>query len=593
MRSLLFLLTLTVAHAQSNDQLQRLGTDQRIKMLETLRAAKPGDLHYQNLQAAAYVQKMRETADPAWLERAGKLIELTLSTEARNYEALRIRSEIELERHNFRQVVEYSKELIAIGPGDPWSYGTLGDALMEMGEYDKAADAYQQMVTLRPDLASYNRAAYYRFVSGDLPGAIELMKKAVAAGSSQKENMAWCLAELGQMQLKAKQLDPAEESYRAALMAFPNYHPALAGLGKTLAAKGKRAEAIVMLTKAQSTVPWPDYAATLRELYVAAGDGKAAQRQMENLNVLEQLGRAQGEKANRGLALAFADAKVNLNRARELAEGELKVRNDVYSWDAVAWVLFQQGKVPEAAEAMGKALRMETPEPLFAAHAAAIAARMFDPSLNATQRISICHALRKSLSPETREKALADPKLAECVAMGAPAAAFRRAMTSEEPWLRALAVRELGRFGEAEDLPAMMALTRDGSLSVVTSALQGLAAYAGPEVVPFYEKMVAQPDAAGLMALQRLTERGHPLALPAARRFLAGKDVGGRLAALGALADLGEASDLPGLRDLAKEHEELTAGGRGFGLMPSISLGRAAKTAVAKIEARKAALPGT
>ena len=75
------------------------------------------------------------------------------------------------------------------------------------------------------------------------------------------------------------------------------------------------------------------------------------QRQLENLNVLEQLGRAQGEKANRALALAFADAKVNLSRARELAEGELKVRNDVYSWDALAWVLYQQGHVAEAAEA--------------------------------------------------------------------------------------------------------------------------------------------------------------------------------------------------------------------------------------------------
>ena len=83
------------------------------------------------------------------------------------------------------------------------------------------------------------------------------------------------------------------------------------------------------------------------------------------------------------------------------------------------------------------------------------------------------------------------------------------------------------------------------------------------------------------------------MALPAARRFLAGKDVGGRLAALGALADFGDGTDLPALRELAKENEEMTAGGRGFGLMPSISLGRAAKTAVVKIEARSAASPRT
>ena len=43
----------------------------------------------------------------------------------------------------------------------------LGDAQTELGNYDKAAEAYQKMVNLRPDLSSYNRAAYFRFLYGD------------------------------------------------------------------------------------------------------------------------------------------------------------------------------------------------------------------------------------------------------------------------------------------------------------------------------------------------------------------------------------------------------------------------------------------
>ncbi len=93
-----------------------------------------------------------------------------LSGDRVNYEALRLRSAIELERHDFPRAAENSRELIRIAPEDPWNYGTLGDSLMELGEYSAAADAYQKMVQLRPDMASYNRAAYYRFVAGRRQG---------------------------------------------------------------------------------------------------------------------------------------------------------------------------------------------------------------------------------------------------------------------------------------------------------------------------------------------------------------------------------------------------------------------------------------
>jgi hypothetical protein len=36
------------------------------------------------------------------------------------------------------------------------------------------------MFTLRPNLASYRRLAWYRFVTGDAPAAIGLMKMAIA-----------------------------------------------------------------------------------------------------------------------------------------------------------------------------------------------------------------------------------------------------------------------------------------------------------------------------------------------------------------------------------------------------------------------------
>ena len=69
--------------------------------------------------AATYLQKMRETMDPDYLNRAAKIVDAVLSADRVNYEALRLRSAIELERHDFPRAAANSRELIRIAPEDP------------------------------------------------------------------------------------------------------------------------------------------------------------------------------------------------------------------------------------------------------------------------------------------------------------------------------------------------------------------------------------------------------------------------------------------------------------------------------------------
>src|SRR5207247_1130081 len=257
-------------------------------------------------------------------------------------------SEIELERHGFKQVVEYSEGLTRIAPEDPWNWGTLGDALMELGRYEAASEAYQKMLAIRANQASYNRVAYYRFVSGNSKEAIELMKLAVAAGGPAPENTAWCLVELGGMFFKGGQLDAAEQAYSQALMLFPGYHSAQAGIGRVKAAQGKRQEAIVRYKRAQASVPLPEYAAALQFLYRQTGKPDEAKKQIELIDIVERLAQASGEKTNRNLAMIYADEGRRLDRALALIEEELKVRQDVYTYDALAWVLYKQKRYEDA-----------------------------------------------------------------------------------------------------------------------------------------------------------------------------------------------------------------------------------------------------
>jgi tetratricopeptide (TPR) repeat protein len=381
------------------DAVSRLKTDDRIAMYASLSGSKPDDVHYQNQMAATYLQKMRETMDPEYLNRATKIVDAVLSTDRVNYEALRLRSAIELERHDFPRAAQNSRELVRMAPDDPWNYGTLGDSLMEMGEYSAAADAYQKMVQLRPDMSSYNRAAYYRFVAGDPNGAIEIMKMAIDSGSRSPENVAWCLVDLGNMELKIGRTAEADRAFEGALKLFPGYHPAHAALGKLNAQAGKIDLAVEHYTKALNVVPLPEYSAALEDLYEAADKPDEARKQAARLTVIERMDQAAGFPANRNLALAYADHGLSLDHALAMIREEMKTRRDIYEYDALAWVLYQSKQYEEARQASGKALELNSPEPTFYYHAGMISLALGDRD-GARKHLERALALNPNFDPK-------------------------------------------------------------------------------------------------------------------------------------------------------------------------------------------------
>ena len=215
-----------------NGQLVDASTDQRIEILGSLLSKSPDDLHLESGLIAAYLQKLRESGDRSYLDRASKLVDRMLESDGGNFEALRFENEIDLQRHEFRAVEERAEDMAKYAPSDAGNWGNLGDALMDLGEYRQAGTAYTRMFALRPDLGSYNRLAYFHFVTGDAQRAEDLMRDAIAAGDALPQNVAWCWAELGDMYFKTGDLNKAGKAYGQALQLFPSLHRAMAGLGK-------------------------------------------------------------------------------------------------------------------------------------------------------------------------------------------------------------------------------------------------------------------------------------------------------------------------------------------------------------------------
>jgi len=350
-----------------------LSSRERIAAYEKLLAQSPADPKVQAGLAEAFIQKLRETTDFAYLNRASALVEKMLAADAKSYDGLRLSAEIETHRHNFPKAAQIAEDLTERNPSDTGSWGMLGDSLMEMGQYAAAEKAYQRMLEIGPSLASYNRIAYHHFVMGQSGEALAWMNLAVEAGSKIPENLAWCLVEFGDMLFKTGHTADAHTVYDRALETLPGYHRAYAALGRFYAATGEYQRAVENFKKAQAVIPLPDYAAALETLYGKLGKTGEAAKQRELLDVIDKLGTANGEKGNRMLAVDYADENRNLDRALELARGELQTRQDGYTYDALSWVLFRAGRQKEAEEASAQAIARNTPEPMFLYHAGLIA----------------------------------------------------------------------------------------------------------------------------------------------------------------------------------------------------------------------------
>lgn len=379
------LLWLAVLGASAEGQVRtapsaKLSADERIAVQEKKLKSEPNNPSLQSALALAFIQKMRETTDFAYLNRAASLVDEILAADPANYDGIRLSAEIETHRHNFPRAAELARRLMDRNPSDAGAMGILGDSLMEMGQYDAAGQVYERMLAGAPNLTSYNRIAYHRFVTGDLRKSVDWMAMAVQAGSPIPENLAWCLVEFGDMLFKTGRTADAHIAYTRALETLPGYHRAYAALGREFAAAGKFQEAEASFLKAQAVIPLPEYAGALEAIYTRLGKRAEAEQQRNLLDVIDKLGRANGEKGNRSLALVYANKNRNPERALEWIRGELETRKDVYTYDALSWVLFRAGRQKEAEAASGKALALRTPEPMFFYHAGVIAIEGGDES---------------------------------------------------------------------------------------------------------------------------------------------------------------------------------------------------------------------
>jgi tetratricopeptide (TPR) repeat protein len=320
-----------------------------------------------------FVAKARASFDPGYYKLAEQCALCLESRQPHSAEALLLRGHVLENLHRFKEAEAIAHELVG-RRGFSFDYGLLGDTLMEQGNLQEAAEAYQAMVDAKPDLEAYARIAHLRWLKGDVAGAAAVMQLAVSAASpASPEAAAWVNTRLALLQFQQGKLEEAAQTCAVALDYQHEYPPALLLQGRLLLAEGRNEEAVTVLQRAAQLNPLPDYQWVLSEAL------RAAQRHGDAAAIEAAL--AQQGEANdpRTFALYLASRGETPEFALQLARAELETRSDVFTHDALAWSLIANGQIDTAQVEMEQALSQGTKDARLFLHAGVIAAKAAKP----------------------------------------------------------------------------------------------------------------------------------------------------------------------------------------------------------------------
>jgi tetratricopeptide (TPR) repeat protein len=353
------------------------------------------------------MNQARVTGDAAFYARAEAACDRALRLAPDHYDALRLRAWIYGGEHRFAEAAAAARRAHALRPSDPFNFGTLGDALVELGDYDGAGAAFQSMIDLRPDSASYARGAYLRELEGDVDGALALMT--LAAHAADPSQRAWYRSQLGDLEFSRGNAEGAAREQAAALAEAPRAHAALAGLARAEAALGNPKRAVSLYRQSLEVFPSPMVAAELGELLEVLGRKDEAAQQFALIEATRRLQAGSG-LFDRQIAVIHADRGVDPDDAWRIAERSLESRRDIYGYDAVAWCALASGRLARARETIGYALKLGTKDARLLYHAGMIAAAAGD---RAEGRCLLAQALRINPYFDLRSAAIARRRLEE------------------------------------------------------------------------------------------------------------------------------------------------------------------------------------
>jgi tetratricopeptide (TPR) repeat protein len=342
-------------------------------------AAAPNDalavLHLSN----ALLRLQRVNNDGRAVVAAEEHLRAFLDRAPGHYEARRMLAAVLLSQHRFADAIAEAERARAVDPRDGWNYGVIGDGYLELGDYERAFAAFDQMGRLAPGPPAYARVAYALELQGDLEGALDYMRRAADGTTpNDPESLAWHFSQVGGLLLQMGRLVEARLAFERAAATFPDHPLAVQGLASIRVLDGDPRAARLLLQALLAKSPAPDLAAAVGDLSMALGDAEGAAPYFRMAEQIERAAWDNGPRQPQHLARFLVDRDRQIGEAVALAEEAARLRRDIFTMDTVAAAYWKAGRIDEARRASEAALRTGTRDARILWHAAEIAAAAGD-----------------------------------------------------------------------------------------------------------------------------------------------------------------------------------------------------------------------
>jgi tetratricopeptide (TPR) repeat protein len=328
---------------------------------------------------ALYLSRFRQSGDEADHVAAERAARRSLQNrDVRNAAALELLVAALLGQHRFNDARKTAERLVLVDPENAVAQASLGEVLLELGEYPAADRVFRKLSAQRYRLELAPRYARWLELRGRVGEARRLLEWAHAEieadDPAATEQLAWYELRLGELALRFGAHREARERLEAGLARLPDHWRLLAARARLALAMGEYATAIALGDSSLGQHLDPATLAVVGDAWMAQRDSGRAAEYYRALEAATQAPAGRGGGFHRGWYLALLDHDRRVPEVLEAVTRELRERHDVYGYDLLAWALYKSGRVAEARLAMARALEWGTEDPLLEAHARAIEA---------------------------------------------------------------------------------------------------------------------------------------------------------------------------------------------------------------------------
>jgi tetratricopeptide (TPR) repeat protein len=312
-------------------------------------------------RATRYVHRLYQRAslggDFDDLEAAGAALDRLIGKASHTGDLYFLKANLDFKFHRLSEV----RRDLAAGEGlseSPEGRALQADLDFQEGRYREAEEGYERLAREERTWDALARLAHLKFKMGDFEAAERLY--AESAGELTAKEMrhySWVELQRGELAVSRGRYEEARAHYERAERAYSGHWTTEEHLAELLGAEGELDAAASLYERVCARTPRPEFFQALGELYEFAGKPERAGPWLERARAAYLASAARGQVHYYHHRVDFyADVRLDGAEAVRWARKDLELRENFSTLSALGWALYRDGKINEAAEAVGRAL---------------------------------------------------------------------------------------------------------------------------------------------------------------------------------------------------------------------------------------------